>query len=140
MTYEPKAPFLTDAQMYGIEQWYTKLGPDGFAKLMATHLRLLMPQREVLDAIARLLDPLPDDDLRLVVERRARGSTMMRWTKRAQDIDIVRDVLVFEEEWDKSGKPKRGRRKNAVDAVADKLGIGKGTVREALKILSRIPK
>jgi hypothetical protein len=139
MTYQPKAPFLTDSRMYGIEHWYTKLGADGFAKLMATRLRDPRPKREILDAIARLLDPHPNDDLALVMVRRRKGNPKMRWTKRAEDIEIVREVLNFEEEWDKSGKPRRGRRKNAVDEIAAKHGIGKGTVREALKILSLIP-
>jgi hypothetical protein len=139
MTYRLKAPAIIDANMATVEQLYTGLGADRFAKLMAEALRNPEPRREILDAIARLLDPHPDDDLRLVVERRSRGNRMMRWTKRAKDIHIALAVLNFEEEWDKSGKPRRGRRKNAVDETSKRAGIGKGTVREALKILSKIP-
>jgi hypothetical protein len=96
MTYRLKAPAIIDANMATVEQLYTKLGADGFAKLMARTLRDPAPRREILDAIARLLDPRPDDDLRLVVKRRSRGNTKMRQTKRREDIEIALAVLNFE--------------------------------------------
>jgi hypothetical protein len=140
VTYQPKSPTLTDSRMCGIEHWYTKLGADGFAKLMATRLRDPRPRREILDAVARLLDPRPDDDLALKIVRRSKGNPKMRWTKRAEDLDIVSEVLNFEDEWDKSGKLRRGRRKNAVGEIAKKRGISEGKVRQALKVLSLIPR
>ncbi len=137
MTYRLKAPAIIDANMAIVEQLYTKHGPDGFAKLMAEALREPMPRREILDAIARLLDPRPDDDLRLVVKRRSRGNTKMRQTKCREDIEIALAVLNFELE---SGNSKRGIRKKAVGEIADERGISPATVRKALRVLPRIPK
>jgi hypothetical protein len=140
MTYQPKAPAIIDSQMYGIEDRYTQLGRDGFAKLMATRLRDPRPRREVLDAIARLLDPHPDDDLALIVVRRSKGNPKMRWTKRNEDIEIAREVLHFEEEWLRSGKKGRGLRKKAIGDIVERRGISEHKVRQALKILPLIPK
>src|SRR5262245_16159057 len=99
MTYRLKAPAILDANMGGVEHFYTKLGPAGFAKLMAEALRDPIPRREILDAVARLLDPQADDDLRLVVERRSPGNTKMQWTQRREDIQIALEVLNFEVEY-----------------------------------------
>jgi len=126
--------------MYAVERYFTTLGPDGFAKLMATRLRDPEPRREILHAIARLLDPRPDDDLRLVVERRSRGTTKMRWTKRAEQLDIVSEVLDFQIKYLESGKPPRGSQKKAVGEIAAKRGIKPSTVYKALKVQSLIPK
>jgi hypothetical protein len=134
MTYQLKAPTIIDANMATVEQLYTGLGADPFAKLMAEALRVPMPRREILDAIARLLDPQPDDDLRLVVERRSPGNTKMRQTKRREDIDIALDVLNFQIE---SGNSSR---KKAVGEIAAARGISKSKVEKALRVLSLIPK
>jgi hypothetical protein len=137
MTYQLKAPAILDANMTAVEHLYTMLGADGFAKLMAEALRDPMPRREILDAVARLLDPCPDDDLRLVVERRSAGNTKMRWSKRREDIEIALAVLIFERE---CGLPKRGIRKKAVGEIATKRGISDSKVWQALKVLPLIPK
>ena len=120
--------------MATVEQLYTGLGADRFAQLMAEALREPMPPREILDAIARLLDPQPDDDLRLVVERRSPGNTKMRQTKRREDIDIALDVLNLEIE---SGNSSR---KKTVGEIAAARGISKSKVEKALRVLSLIPK
>ena len=135
MTYRLKAPAIFDANMAGVEHLYTNLGAEGFAKLMAEALRSPEPRREILDAIARLLDPRPDDDLRLVVERRSPGNTKMRQTKCREDIDISLEVLSLELE---SGNSKL--RKEAVGEIAAARGISKSKVEKALRVLSRIPK
>ncbi len=140
MTYRLKAPAIIDANMAIVEQFFTKLGPDGFAKLMAEALRDPMPRREILDAVARLLDPCPNDDLRLVVERRSAGNTKMRWSKRREDIEITLAVLNFQREYLGSGNPKRGSRKKAVGEIAKKRGISPGKVEKALGVLSLVPK
>jgi hypothetical protein len=137
MTYRLKAPAIFDANMAGVEHLYTNLGAEGFAKLMAEALRSPEPRREILDAIARLLDPRPDDDLRLVVERRSPGNTKMRETKRYDDIQIALAVLNFELE---SGNSKRGSRKKAVGEIAAARGISTSKVEKALRVLSLIPK
>jgi len=134
MTYRLKAPAIIDANMATVEQLYTGLGADRFAQLMAEALREPMPPREILDAIARLLDPQPDDDLRLVVERRSPGNTKMRQTKRREDIDIALDVLNLEIE---SGNSSR---KKTVGEIAAARGISKSKVEKALRVLSLIPK
>src|SRR4051812_109135 len=140
MTYQLKAPALTVGSMLGVEYWYTKLGADGYAKLIAARLRDPLPQREVLDAVARLFDPQPDDDLQLVIKRRSAGNTTMRWTKRTEDIEIAWEVQKFCIEWLKAGKPMRGSRKKAVGEIAAKREISQHKVRQALKVLSLIPK
>ena len=76
---------------------------------MATRLRDPRPRREILDAVARLLDPRPDDDLALKIVRRSKGNPKMRWTKRAEDLYIVSEVLNFEDEWVKSGRGRQYR-------------------------------
>ena len=140
MTYQLKAPAIFDANMGGVEHLYTKLGPAGFAKVMAEALRNPMPRREILNAVARLLDPRPDDDLRLVVERRTPGNTKMRWTQRLEEIQIALEVLNFETEYLESGTPKRGSRKKAVGEIAAARSISPHTVWKALRVLSLIPK
>ena len=135
MTYRLKAPAIIDANMAIVEYLYTKHGPDGFAKLMAEALRSPEPRREILDAIARLLDPRPDDDLRLVVKRRSPGNTKMRQTKRGEHIEIALEVLNFEFE---SGGSKL--RKEAVGEIAAARSISKSKVEKALRVLSGIPK
>ena len=95
MTYRYKAGAILDSNMHSVEQLYTKLGADAFAKLLAAHLRDPSPRRKILDAVARLLDPSPDDDLKLVITRRSAGNTTMRWTKRAEDIRIALAVQEF---------------------------------------------
>jgi len=140
MTYRLKALAVIDANMATVEQLYTRLGADRFANLMAEALQDPMPRREILDAIARLLDPHPDDDLRLVVERRSAGNTKMRWTKRCEDIEIALAVLNFQQQYVESGNPMRGSRKKAVGEIAHERGISDGKVRQALKVLSLIPK
>jgi hypothetical protein len=139
MTYQLKAPAVIDASMAAVEYWYTKLGADEFAKMMAARLRDPLPRREVLDAVARLLDPQPKDQLRLVLKRRNRAPKM-RWTKRREDIDIAIEVEQFQMEWLLAGKPKRGSRKKAVGVVAKKRGIGSDKVQQALRVLSLIPR
>lgn len=109
MTYQLKAPATIDAGMAVVEQLYTRHGAAGFAKLIAKPLRDPMPRREILDAVVRLLDPHPDDDLALVVVRRTAGNTKMRQTKRLEDIHIALAVLNFELEYLESGKPGHGR-------------------------------
>src|SRR5262245_20345936 len=134
MTYRLKAPDIIDANMAIVELLYTKHGPDGFAKLMTEALREAMPRREILDAIARLLDPRRDDDLRLVIKRRRPGNTKMRQTKRREDIDIALAVLNFQIE---SGNSSR---KKAVGEIAAARSISKSKVEKALRVLSLIPK
>jgi hypothetical protein len=136
MTYRLKAPAIIDANMTTIELLYTERGSDGLTKIMAAHLRTPMPRREILDGIARLLDPRPDNDLALVIVRRSRGNTKMRWTKRREDIDIAGEVQDFLLEYLAAGNPKRGSIKKAVGEIAGKRGIGPGKVRQALKVLS----
>src|SRR5262245_20019212 len=140
MSYRLKAPAIIDASMHSVEHFYTKLGADGFAKLMAIRLRDPRPRREILDAVARLLDPRPDDDLALVIKRRSPGNTKMRWTKRHEDIDIAGEVQTYLLEYLAAGNPKRGSVKKAVGEIAGKRGISPGKVRQALKVLSLIPK
>jgi hypothetical protein len=139
MTYQPKAPAINDSSMYTIERLYTELGADAFAKLIATRLRDPRPKREILDAVARLLDPRPNDDLALKIVRRSKGNPKMRWTKRNEEIGIVSDVLDFKIKYLESGKPPRGSTKKAVGEIAKKRGISEGKVRLALRIQSLIP-
>jgi len=134
MTYRLKAPDIIDANMAIVEHLYTKHGPDGFAKLIAEALLAPMPPRQILDAVVRLLDPCPGDNLRLVVERRSRGNTKMRQTKRREDIDIALDVLNFQIE------PGNSSRKKAVGEIATARSISKSKVEKALRVLSLIPK
>jgi hypothetical protein len=141
MTYQPKSPAIIDASMGGIEYWYTKLGAEGFAKLIAARLRDRFPHREVLDAVARLLDPQPDDKLKLVLVHHGRGNpTKMPWTKRREDIEIAQEVNQYEMEWTAAGKPSRGRRKKAVGEIAARRKISPHKVLKALKVLDLIPK
>lgn len=140
MTYQLKAPAIIDAIMATVEQLYTGLGADRFAKLMAEAMREPMPRREILDAIARLLDPQPDDDLRLVVGRRSPGNTKMRQTKRREDIEIALEVEEWLLDYLAAGNPKRGSIKKALGTIADKRDISKSKVEKALRVLSRIPK
>jgi hypothetical protein len=139
MTYRMKAPAVIDAKMAAAEQLFTTLGAAGFAKLMAEALRDPTPRREILDTIARLLDPHPDDDLALVVERRSAGNTKMQWTKRREDIEIALAVLNFQRKYVED-YPMRGSRKKAVGRIADERGISDSKVQQALKVLSLIPK
>jgi hypothetical protein len=155
MTYRYKAPEITDARMYAIEHCYTKLGPDGFAKLMATGLREAakflseyefdegdpVPHREILESVARLLDPRPDDDLQLIVERRRQGNPKLRWIQRAEDIEIAREVEHYLWEHLAAGKPNRGSIKLAAREIAKKRGINASTVEQThRKIRRMIPK
>ena len=139
MAYRLKAPAIIDANMAIVEHLFTKHGPDGFAKLMAKALREPMPRREILDAVVRLLDPHPDDDLRLVVKRRSAGNTKMKWTKRSEDIEIALEVEEWLLDYLAAGSPKRGSIKKAVGTIADKRSISQGKVQQARKVLSLIP-
>lgn len=140
MTYRLKAPAIIDANMAIVEHLFTKHGPDGFAKLMAEALRSPKPRREILDAVVRLLDPRPDDDLRLVVERRRPGNTKMRQTKRAEDIRIALAEEEFLLKYLEGGNPKHGSRKKAVGEIAAVLDIGPDRVCKALRVLRDIPR
>jgi hypothetical protein len=139
MTYRLKAPAVIDASMVIVEQLYAKHGADGLAKIMAKALRDPMPRQEILHSVARLLDPGPNDDLRLVVERRRRGNTKMQWTKRSEDIELSLEVLEWLLDYLAAGNPKRGSIKKAVGAVADNRSMSEGKVRQALKVRSLIP-
>jgi hypothetical protein len=141
MTYRLKAPAIIDANMTTIEQLYMELGADGLAKIMAAHLRAPMARREILDGVARLLDPRPGDDLALVIVRSSPGNPKLRWIKRREDIDIAYEVETYLEEYLAAGNPKRGSIKKAVGEIADNRGISPSKVRQAhSKILSLIPK
>jgi hypothetical protein len=137
MTYQPKAPAIIDANMAVIEEIFAKTGADGLASLIATRLRNPCPDRAVLDAVARLLEPHDDDDLALVVVRRSAGNTKTRSTQRLDDIKLAMAVLHCEQE---DSGAKRGIRKRAVDTVANREGISKAKVLKALKVLPLIPK
>jgi hypothetical protein len=127
--------------MATIEQLYAERGADGLAKLIAAHLRLSMPNRLILDGVARLLDPQPDDDLALVVVRRSAGNTKTRWIKRREDIEIAREVQKYLREYLAAGKPRRGSVKKAVGDIADKRGIKSAKVQQALNnVRPLIPK
>ena len=140
MTYRLKSPAIIDANMAIVEHLFTKHRPDGFAKLMAEALRSPKPRQEILDAVVRLLDPRPDDDLRLVVERRRSGNTKMRQTKRAEDIRIALAEEEFLLKYLEAGNPKHGSRKKAVGEIAAALGIGPDRVWKALRVLRDIPR
>src|SRR5262245_16765837 len=142
MTYRLKAPAIIDAKMATVELLYTEHGAGGFAKLMAKALRRdPMPHREILDSVARLLDPGPNDDLRLVVERRRAGNTKMKWTQRSEEIEISSEVEEWLLDYLASGNPKHGSIKKDVGEIAQKRGISDSKVRQArCKVLSQIPK
>jgi hypothetical protein len=139
MTYQRKAPFLVDPYMT-VEQLYTKLGADAFAKLMAAHLRQDWPRREILDAVVRLLDPPSDDDLKLVIERRSRGNPKLKGVKRIEEIEIAQEVENFLEEYLAAGNPKRGSIKFVAGKIAGKRGIKANTVEQTHRKIRRIIK
>jgi hypothetical protein len=97
---------------------------------------------EILESVARLLDPQPDDDLQLVITRRGPGNPKMRWTKRAEDIKIAREVEQYLIAHLTAGKPVRGSIKLAAREIAKKHpGISASTVEQThRKIRNLIPK
>jgi hypothetical protein len=100
-----------------------------------------MPHPEILESVARLLDPRPDDDLALILVRRSKGNPKMRWTKRAKDIKIALEVEQFLIAHLTAGKPMRGSIKLAAREIAKKRGINASTVEQThRKIRRMIPK
>jgi hypothetical protein len=92
MTYQRKAPWF-DASMATVESLLTEMGATNYTRLLAEHLRDPSPRREILDIVARLLDPRPEDQLEMVVQRRMRGK-ILKGAKRINDLKIA---LAFEE-------------------------------------------
>jgi hypothetical protein len=138
---QPKAPAVIDANMAGVEKLFAERGATDLAKLIADRLREPAPKPEILDTVARLLDPRPGDELRMVIERTRKGNPKVtRLAKRADDIRIALAVLKAEQKAG-AGKPQRGYRKGAIARVAHQLGISESKARQALsQILRRIPK
>lgn len=122
---------VTDHAIYMalIEQLFEIEGPTAIASLLAELLRDPSPHREVLDIVARWLDPQGDDCFRLVVERRRCGK---RWTKYVNDAAINKAVSEVQQELIDAGKPKHGSKGRAVRKVAKRFEISQIKVRKAI--------
>jgi len=83
------------------------------------------PHLKFLDMVARMLEP-NSDYLKLVVVRRRSGKT---WTRRNNDAELAEATMSYEQTLGK----KRGSRKAAIGAVADRYGVSEATVRAALQ-------
>jgi hypothetical protein len=139
MTYQRKAPWF-DASMAEVESLFIEMGAANYTRLLAKRLREpSSPQREdLLDIVARLLDPRPDDQLEMVVQRRGPGN-ILKGAKRINDIKIA---LAFEEcrLARVTAGEERGVVKAAAGDAAKKLGGGitDRQVREAHKRMQRL--
>jgi hypothetical protein len=125
--------------MATVEKIFEERGGEGLAQLIAKKLRGANPHQAIIEMVARLLDPQPDDDLALVVERRSRGNTKTKWVQRKNDIEIAAAVVNYELEHVKGGKPVL--RKVAIGKIANQRRITDRRVRQALSnVLPMIPR
>jgi hypothetical protein len=136
--YKLKAPWF-DSSMASTEHLFLKMGAANYARLLAERLREANPRQEILDSVARLLDPRPGDQLELVVRRRGPGK-ILKGVKRHEDIKIALAFEKFHAAHLSAGK-KHGAVKLAVGDTAKQFGITDREVREARKrMLRSIPK
>jgi hypothetical protein len=112
-----------------IEQLFLMGGPTAVAEFLAARLRDPSPHRDVLDMVARSLDPQNDDYLKLLVVRQRRGK---RWTKHVNDQAIAKTILRYRQEL---GRKRLS--KVAVGDIADQFEISEAKVR---KVISQIQK
>ena len=137
--YKLKAPWF-DSGMASTEHLFSKMGAADYARLLAMRLRESNPRREILNSVARLLDPRPGDQLELVVRRRRPGK-ILKNVKRHDDIKITLAFEKFHAEHLSAGKPKYGAVKAAMKDAATKFGITDRAVREArARMLRLVPK
>jgi hypothetical protein len=108
------------------EQLFELAGPDVFARWLASKLREKTPNRGLLEMVARMLDPKPDDYLKLVVERRRSGKT---WTRRANDAALAKATTKYQ----RALGNKHGDQQKAIKKVAEQFGVSKATVLKALR-------
>jgi hypothetical protein len=112
-----------------IEQLYEINGPATVARLLAWRLRKPSPRREVLDMVARWLDPESNDCFKLVVARRRGGKSP---TKQLNDQTIAKAILRSQQRlgWKRLSKEEVGD-------IADQFNISDAKVR---KVISQIQK
>jgi hypothetical protein len=137
--YKLKAPWF-DSGMASDEKLFTEMGAPGYARLIAKHLREPSPHREILDSVARLLDPRPGDQLELIIRRRRPGR-VLKGVKRYDDLKIALAFGKSHVVHLSAGKPSYGAVKAAVADTATKLGVTEREVRGARSRMRRlIPK
>jgi hypothetical protein len=99
---------------------------DRIAKFLASELREGTPKRELLDMVARMLDPGINDYFKLVVARRRGGKT---WTRQANDAALAKAAI----KWKRALGNKHGDQKKAVAKTAKQFEVSKATVLKALR-------
>jgi len=116
----------TEQEIYAavMEQLFKTKGADAVASLLAAHLRLPTPHRDVIATVARWLDPQTDDYIKLVVVRRRSGKSQ---TKHVNDAAIAEAILRSQQEFGRGNLNKK-----AVSEIADQFKVSEAKIRQVI--------